>query len=106
MAENAKKNFKNYDYISRYESFPYFYDEENNRYYYGLQSNLENENIVYAAYTVKPGDSYDSIALDYYGSALLFWVICDFNRILDPFTNPKPGTILQLPALNSIYFKR
>ena len=65
MTRNRTRNFRQYDYISRYESFPYFYDDYNNRYYYGITANL-NSDTPYAAYTVKTGDTYDSIAYDVY----------------------------------------
>lgn len=99
------KNYKSYNYISRYETFPYFYDKDNNKYYYGLTSYLDNENASgYTIYQVKPGDSYDSIALNHYGCALFYWVILDYNRILDSLTPPTPGTTLRLPPLNSITY--
>lgn len=100
---NPTKYYKSYDYISRYESFPYYYDSTNNRYYYGLTSYLRND-TSYVLYEVKPGDSYDSIALDNYGCALFYWVILDFNRIMDAMTPPSPGTQLRLPSLNSIIY--
>ncbi len=50
---NRVKNYKNYNYISRYESFPYYYDEENNKYYYGLTSNLITDNTSYTVYQQK-----------------------------------------------------
>ena len=80
---NPVKNYKTYNYLSRYESFPYFYDEDSNKYYYGLTSFLDTSNTSYTIYEVKPGDSYDSIALDNYGSALFYWIITDYNRIFD-----------------------
>lgn len=100
---NPEKYKKNYDYISRYEAFNYFYDPKNNKYYYGLTSHLRND-TSYVIYEVKPGDSYDSIALDHYGCALFYWVITDYNRIVDAITPPEPGTQLRLPALNSIVY--
>ena len=104
MADQVK-NYKNYDYISRYESFPYFYDDKNNKYYYGLTSYLDNETASgYVIYQVKPGDSYDSIALNHYGCALFYWIILDYNRIYDALTPPEPGTTLRLPPLNSIQY--
>ena len=103
MAKNAIASYKQYDYISRYESFPFYYDTLNNRYYYGIVSNLSKD-VPYAAYTVQDGDSYDSIAYDKYGSALFYWVICNFNNVMDCFDMPTPGTVLKLPSLNSITF--
>lgn len=101
---NPVKNYKTYSYLSRYESFPYFYDKDNNKYYYGLTSFLDTSNTSYTIYEVKPGDSYDSIALDNYGSALFYWIITDYNRVFDALTPPKPGTQLRLPPLNAIRF--
>ena len=101
---NAPEHYKQYPYISRYESFPYLYDAYNNRYYQGLQANLDT-NMSYVLYTVEAGDTYDSIAYNYYGSSLFYWVICDFNRIHDAISQPEVGTQLKLPPLNSILFK-
>lgn len=100
----TNKSYKKYDYISRYEAFPYYYNTEDERYFYGLTSWLNN-NVGYALYTVQPGDTYDSIAFDYYGSSTFYWVVCDFNRILDPFIEPVVGTQLKLPALNGLSFE-
>lgn len=103
--QNTTKNYKQYDYISRYESFPYYYDEQNNRYYYGI-TNFLNTDTNYVIYEAKTGDTYDSIALEKYGSALLYWVICDYNRIFDCLEPLKVGTKLKIPALNNIKFIR
>ena len=101
---NPTPYYKTYDYIGRYESFPYFFDSKNNKYYYGITSYLDT-NTNYVLYEVKKGDSYDSIALDHYGSPLFYWVILDYNRVLDALEPPQPGTRLMLPSLNSITFK-
>ena len=103
MSDNTKF-YKKYDYISRYESFPYYYNKEDNRYVYGCGANLRPD-LAYSNYTVKQGDSYDSIALELYGCALFYWVICNFNDVFDCFCPPKVGTVLKIPALNSIVFK-
>lgn len=94
---------KDYDYISRYQPFYYYFDNDNNRYYYGLTAYLNND-TSYVLYEVQPGDSYDSIALNHYGCALFWWVITDYNRILDAITPPTPGMQLRLPSLNSIVY--
>lgn len=104
MNTNATKHYKTYSYISRYESFPYYYDATNNRYYEGLTSGLSS-GASYAMYEVRPGDSYDSIASEYYGSALYYWVICSFNDIFDALQQPAVGTILKIPALSDIQFE-
>ena len=50
---------------------------------------------------VKEKDTYDTIALEFYNNPTYYWVICDYNRIIDPFTPPKAGTVLYLPSLNA-----
>lgn len=102
---NSTKYYKEYNYISRYEGFPYYYDSLNNRYYYGLTANL-NKDTPYASYVVQIGDSYDSIAYDKYGNALFYWIICNFNNVMDSFEMPTPGTVLKLPSLSAINFNR
>lgn len=97
------KTYKKYDYISRYEPFPYYYNTKDERYFYGITSWL-NSNVGYVLYTVRPSDTYDSIAFDYYGSPIFYWVVCDFNKIRDSFTPPKVGTQLKIPALNGLSF--
>lgn len=105
MAKNKTRYYKQYNYISRYEQFAYYYDDLNNRYYYGLVSNLSND-LPYASYVVQAGDSYDSIAYDKYGSPLFYWIICNFNNIEDSLEDPIPGTILNLPNMNSLRFNK
>lgn len=104
MAKNPVEYYKQYEYISRYESFPYLYDKYNNRYYYGITSNLD-KNTPYASYVVKVGDTYDSIAYDLYGSPLFYWIICNFNDVQDCFAEPEVGSIIKVPSLNLISFK-
>lgn len=101
---NAVKNYKDYSYISRYQSFPYYYDPVNNRYYYGMTAQLSSD-TAYALYKVKAGDSYDSIASDYYGCALYYWIICSFNGVFDALEPPAKGAILKIPTLNEIRFE-
>ncbi len=100
---NRTPNYKRYTYLSRYESFPYYYDDYNNRYYYGLTSSMSKD-TPYAAYVVKVGDTYDSIAYDVYGNSLFYWVICYFNNIFDCLEEPEVGTVLKLPSINSVTF--
>ena len=40
----------------------------------------------------------DKLAAYYYNNPTYYWIICDFNKIIDPFVEPKPGDILYLPA--------
>jgi len=72
---------------------------------YGLTGQLSPDSS-YTLHTVQPEDSLDSLAYRYYGRPDLFWVIADFNRILDSYTRLYPKyTNIKIPALSSIYFE-
>ena len=99
------KAYKSYDYISRYQSFPYYYNTEDNKYVYGTTGQLNIGNN-YSIYVTQKNDSYDNIALMHYNSPTLYWIICDYNRIQDPFVKPVPGTRLKIPVLSNLTFKQ
>ena len=46
-----------------------------------------NDIRTYLPYTIKDGDSIESIAYHYYGSTDYFWLICLSNNIIDPYYN-------------------
>lgn len=100
----TNKFFKTYDYLSRYTSFPCYYNIEDNKYIQGLTGWL-NETSTFVLHKVKPGETLDSIALDNYSNSTFFWVIADYNRIRDPFAKLKEGTVLKLPTLSDISFE-
>ena len=100
----TNKTYKEYDYLCRYTSFPYYYNTEDERYIQGLTSQLVDSSI-YILHEVTPGETLDSIALDSYGNSTFFWVIADFNHIIDPFLSLKAGSYIKIPTLSSIKFK-
>lgn len=98
-----EKAYKTNDYLSRYSNVPYYYNEADNKYYYGEKSNL-NDSTPYSIHTVKRGETLDSIALDYYNLPTLYWIIADFNRIHDCLEDLKEGQQLKIPSIGSIYY--
>lgn len=104
MDRLVDKTYKTYTRISRYSSFPYYYDTVNNRYVYGTLSHLD-PTTPFTSYIVKKNDTFDSISLAFYNTPLFFWVICDFNQITDPFQIPPEGSTLNIPILSSIEFQ-
>lgn len=98
------KNYKNYDYFSRYSSFPYYYNSVDKKYIYGTTSQI-NVNVSYILHNVRKNETLDSIALDYYNNPTYFWVIADFNRIQDPYDKLQEGSSLKIPSLSSISFE-
>ena len=104
MDRLSDPQYRTYNYISRYTSFPYYYDTEDRKYIYGTTSQIDTESTPYTLYQVQKGDTYDSMALKFYNSPTFFWIICDFNRIQDPYSVPVPGTRLMIPSMTDISF--
>lgn len=98
------KYFKQYDRLSRYQAFPYFYNSVDDKYIYGTTSQLD-DSTIYSSYIVEKGDTWDSLALKFYNNPTRYWVILDFNRIQDPYIEPKEGQKIKIPNLSSIIFK-
>lgn len=101
----TNKSYKNYSYTSRYSSFPYFYHTLDNKYIYGLTAYLDNT-TVYTLHIVKRGDSFDRLALQYYGNPTLYWVICSYNHIQNPYTELKEGDTIKIPSLSNIQYDK
>lgn len=97
------KSYKDYSYVSRYISIPYYYNTEDDKYIYGTAQQL-NDSTAYALHEVKRGDTLDSLALKYYNNPTLFWIIADFNKIQDPFATLTVGEKLKIPSISSISF--
>ena len=65
------KTILSYDYSSRYNLIPYYYDTEEHKYLRGLTRHI-SPNFEYSIHTVKPFDTLDSLALYYYGRPDLY----------------------------------
>lgn len=105
MDRLTDKSYRNYDYLSRYSSFPFYYDTEDERYIYGTTAQLKKD-VSYVLHKVKPNDTWDSLALKYYNNPTLYWIICDFNEVQDPFTDLEVDTSIRIPTLSNISFEK
>lgn len=104
MTVLTEKSYKSYSKLSRYSQFPYYYHTRDKKYIFGTTAYLRDD-TPYTTHIVSAGDSFDSIALDYYNNPTYFWVICSFNRIQDPFTDLTPGQKIKVPTLSNIEFE-
>lgn len=100
----TNKSYKQYDRLSRYQQFPYYYNNKDKKYIYGTTQQL-NQDTPYTVYEVKHNDTYDSLQLKFYHNPTYYWIICDFNRIRDPFEIPKVGSALKIPSVSQIEFQ-
>ena len=78
------KKYKQYENISRYSSFPYYYHTKDNKYIYGVTSQID-KNISFTVHKIREGDTLDNLSLTYYGRPDYYWMIADFNSIQDPY---------------------
>ena len=97
------KQYKNYDYISRYANVPYYFNTLDKKYIYGTAYQLSDDNS-YVLHKVLEGETFDSLSLTYYNSPLYYWVIMDFNQLQDPFQELNEGQELKIPTLANIAF--
>ena len=105
MAKLINKSYRQYDKISRYATFPYYYNVDADKYVYGTLAYLDT-NVPYSVYVVKRGDTLDKLALYFYNNPTLYWVICSFNRIQDPYKALIEGTELKIPSLSNLKFDK
>lgn len=104
MSEIVNKAYKDYDRVSRYSVFPYYYNRLDDKYMYGITSHLKKDVHKYVTHIVKDKDTLDSIALYYYNNPTYFWIVADFNNIQDPYSELKEGTLLKIPTFSNIEF--
>jgi hypothetical protein len=100
-----KQRRTDFDSISRYLPFSYYYHTLDDKFVVGLTGHLETT-AEYVAHSVKDTDTLESLALRYYGRPDFFWVIADFNRIKDPFLPLlKSFKVIKVPSLGQITFE-
>ena len=98
------KQYKQYNYTSRYAVSPIYYHTLDDKYLVGRDKWLKDDTL-YQNYTVRKGDTYVSLALRFYNNPTYFWIICSYNRVLDPFEKPKVGSTIKIPSISNIEFE-
>lgn len=99
------KYYKEYNSLSRYAQYPFYFNTIDKKYMGGITGHLVG-NTAYITHEVQISDSLDSLALYYYGNPTKYWIIADYNRIQDPFEDLIPGTIIKIPSYSDIQFER
>lgn len=103
MRKLINKSYKQYDYTSRYSPFPIYYNVNDNKYVSGVTAYLD-DSTIYTLHVVEPSDTFDTLALRYYNNPTLYWIICSFNHIQNPFTELTVGQKIKIPVLSNIIF--
>ena len=100
----ANKSYRSTSYISRYSNLPYYYHTLDNKYIVGTAKWLKDTTSA-ITHIVKQGDTFDTLALKYYNNPTLYWIICSFNRINDPYIDLEIGSEIKIPSLSTIEFE-
>lgn len=100
----TNKQYLQYDYISRYSSFPVYYNKEDKKWIYSLTKHLNNT-TSYVLHEISSRDTLDYLSLKYYGRPDLYWVIADYNRINDPFIDITKLKSIKIPTISNIEYK-
>ncbi len=83
-----------------YENIFNIYFDENDQYYYNLLKKVDFPSdldaTLFTYYETKPKDAYTNISYKFYGSVVLWWLICATNGIDDPTKQPEVGTLLKI----------
>ena len=101
------KSYASFDYKSRYESVPYYFDTLENREIFGIGTNMK-QTSEFITHKLKSNDTLNSLALKYYNNPTFWWVIAYFNNIQDAF---KPllcdsRNTIKIPNIASTEFGR
>lgn len=52
----------------------------------------------FTLYEVKSGDTWTNISYRFYNTIALWWLLCKFNNIVNPFTELTSGMLLKIPS--------
>lgn len=98
------KNYKSFDYTSRYSGVPFYYNTQDNKYMYGLGTNVKKD-ISFVIHNVSDTDTLDYLALKYYNNPSYYWIIAYFNDIQDCFIKlANHYKTIKIPSITSIEF--
>ena len=76
--------------------------------YFNLSKTINFSNLqllpesYYKLYKIKQGDTWTNIAYMEYHNINLWWLICKFNNIQNPFTELIVNKVIKLPSQNLI----
>lgn len=98
------KKYKDFDYTSRYSGVPFYYNVKDEKYIYGLTSNMKKD-ISYVLHEIKDTDTLDYLALKYYNNPTFYWIIAYFNDIQDCFIKLSDHfKTIKIPSITSVQF--
>jgi nucleoid-associated protein YgaU len=97
------KQQRDYQRVSRYSPISFYYNPTDDKYVYETAVKLKKD-TSYKAHVVSVGDTLDTLALYYYNNPTYYWIIADFNDIIDPYEKLIVGDIIKIPTFSTIEF--
>jgi nucleoid-associated protein YgaU len=99
---NNKYDFSNY-FNKAYDSdSDAFFNVINRSIFFKTPGDKTELADVYKPYIVLSGDTWTLISYKMYNTVNLWWLICKFNTIQNPFNQPLPNTIVKIPDLGLV----
>lgn len=78
--------------------------KNNEKYYYNLVKTIHFINqdkistVHYSTYQILETDTWTSLSFKFYNTYKLWWIICKFNDIKNPFEKLSAGTYIKIPT--------
>ena len=79
--------------------------QRGNNSYFNLCKTIRFTNIdtmlpkYYANYQVKPKDTWTNLSYKFFNTYKLWWLLCKFNNVVDPFKELEAGKIIKIPTM-------
>jgi len=70
---------------------------------FAINTKLSEDAVYYNSYEVDNNDWWDNISNKYYDTPYLWWVICIFNNIVNPFEELNPGDSIKVLKSEFLY---
>lgn len=104
MSQLSSKMYKEFSYLSRYSATPCYYHRNDQQYVTALSAYLKDTTPYNVHVVEENNETFDSIALQYYNNPTLYWILCSFNHIQNPYKALKKGDRIKIPVLSNIEF--
>jgi vacuolar-type H+-ATPase subunit C/Vma6 len=72
--------------------------------YYNISRTMRFDNMdsipesMYQTYEIHLGDTWTNISFKFFKTIKLWWLICKFNNIINPFAELIPGKFIKIPS--------
>ena len=106
MKYNELRNINQTKYLDKYD-FARLFDvvQRGKNSYFNLCKTIRFQNIdtmlpkYYSDYEVREKDTWTNLSFKFFNTYKLWWLLCKFNNVEDPFAELKAGRIIKIPTI-------